>query len=85
MNLKVEMRREKQEIQIGHIYRHFKGGLYQVLGIAIHTETGEKMVVYQAQYGAKEMFVRPYDMFVDSIDPKKYPRALQRHRFELVE
>lgn len=40
-----------REIKINKIYRHFKGDLYLVQGIATHSETGEKYVVYRALYG----------------------------------
>ena len=71
------------EIEIGKIYRHFKGNLYEVKAIATHTETGEKMVVYEACYGDGECFVRPYDSFVSRVDKGKYPEAKQAYRFEL--
>lgn len=62
------------------IYRHFKGNTYKVL----HTETQEKMVVYQALYGKYQYFVRPYEMFVTKVDHDKYPDVKQEYRFELV-
>ena len=79
------MKFENQEVLPGHTYRHFKGNLYKVIGIATHTETEEKMVVYQAQYGNYGLFVRPYQMFAEQIDPQKYPEATQAYRFELVD
>lgn len=49
------------------LYRHFKGNLYLVHFTAIHSETDEVMVVYQAQYGERKMFVRPLNMFQESV------------------
>lgn len=67
------------------IYRHFKGNTYKVLCVAMHPETQEKMVVYQALYGDYKYFVRPYEMFVSKVDRDKYPDVKQEYRFELVE
>ena len=49
-------------------YRHFKGNLYRVLHIAKHTETLEEMVVYQAMYGDRDIWVRPKAMFEEVIE-----------------
>ena len=49
-------------------YRHFKGNEYEVTGIATHSETGEKLVVYQALYGEQGLWVRPYDMFIETVE-----------------
>lgn len=58
------------------IYQHFKGKKYQVLGVARHSETLEKLVVYQALYGGKKLWVRPLKMFTEKvkIDGKSVPR-----------
>lgn len=63
------------EIKKG-IYKHYKGNLYEVLMIAQHSETEEWMVVYKALYGEKGIWVRPYDMFIESvqIDGKEVER-----------
>ena len=48
-------------------YRHFKGNVYRVLHIAKHSETLEDMVVYQAMYGERGIWVRPLSMFEEEI------------------
>ncbi len=57
-------------------YRHFKGGEYEVLCLARHSETLEEMVVYRALYGAKEVWVRPASMWNERVerDGKTFPR-----------
>lgn len=49
------------------IYQHYKGQLYQVFNVATHSETQEKLVVYQCLYGEYSLWVRPLDMFNESI------------------
>ena len=49
-------------------YRHFKGNIYRLVGIAKDSETLEKRIVYQAMYGDGELWVRPYDMFFGKVE-----------------
>ncbi len=67
------------ELKTGR-YRHYKGGEYQVLGVARHSETEEQLVVYRPLYGERGLWVRPLAMFTETIerDGRVQPR------FELV-
>ena len=48
-------------------YRHYKGNDYRVLGLARHSETLDTLVVYQALYGARGLWVRPAAMFAETV------------------
>lgn len=63
------------------IYRHYKGNLYELVDVANHSETLEKMVVYRALYGEKELWVRPISMW----DEKVTVDGKTVKRFEYVE
>jgi len=54
-----------REIRIGKKYRHFKGNEYLVINVGKHSETLEEMVVYQALYGERGIWVRPLSMFLE--------------------
>ncbi len=54
-------------IRLGR-YRHFKGGEYEVLGVARHSETGEDMVVYRPLYGERALWVRPAAMWEETVE-----------------
>ena len=62
-------------------YRHYKGNEYEVIGIANHSETLEKMVVYRALYGDGQIWVRPLYMWEELVEVNG--RTVKR--FEFVE
>lgn len=49
-------------------YRHYKGGEYEVIGLARHSETLEVQVVYRPLYNNSGLWVRPYSMFIEEVD-----------------
>ncbi|MEG1579064.1 MAG: DUF1653 domain-containing protein [Pseudoflavonifractor sp.] len=60
-----------EEIKIGR-YRHFKGNEYRVLYLARHSETLAPMVVYQALYGDRGIWVRPAEMWSQQVERDGY-------------
>ena len=62
------------------LYRHFKGGLYRVEGVARHSETLEEMVVYRALYGEGGLWVRPAAMWNETVTHE----GVLQPRFEFV-
>jgi hypothetical protein len=57
-------------------YRHYKGNEYEVVGVARHSETGERLVVYRPLYGDSGLWVRPLAMFAETVtvDGESVPR-----------
>ena len=62
-------------------YRHYKGNEYEVIAIATHSETEERLVVYRLLYGDFSYWVRPLTMFLEHVDVN----GVQQPRFQLVE
>ena len=60
-----------EELKPGR-YRHFKGKEYRLLALAKHSETLESMVVYQALYGEKGLWVRPAEMWGETVEREYY-------------
>ena len=70
-----------KKLEIGAIYRHYKGNNYEVIGLALHSETLEELVAYRALYnhpkfGENSLWVRPKNMFLENviIDGKEVER-----------
>jgi hypothetical protein len=63
-------------------YRHYKGGEYEVVGVARHSETLEPMVVYRPLYNQTGLWVRPYAMFLERV---KDDNGQLQSRFALIE
>lgn len=66
---------DQQAIPLGK-YRHYKNKEYELIGIATHSETEEKLAVYRPLYGDRDLWVRPLSMFLESveIDGESIPR-----------
>ena len=79
--MKINMREIPKEYDL---YQHFKGNLYQVIAVAIHTEIEEELVIYRDIFDTTKVYARPMDVFQSKTDKKKYPGVKQEYRFEKV-
>ena len=75
-------------VVVSHFKRDLTEGeenryLYKIIGVGIHTETKEELVIYQALYGDHGIYCRPKEMFLSPVDTEKYPDAKQHWRLEL--
>lgn len=74
-------------VQIGKVYRHFKGNYYFVENVAYDSETRERMVVYKPLYNREDgrfLWVRPEKMFLEEIPERPDNVTGQKFRFELA-
>lgn len=76
------MRETPKELQV---YKHFKGSLYQIVTIAIHTESSDRLVVYRSLSHPERVFARPLEMFLSEVNHKKYPDVKAKYRFTLID
>ena len=83
----IDKRKTKQALaqhykgMTGKTYRHFKGGLYLVTDIAVHSESADLMVIYRSVDDPSLVWARPLDMFLSDVDKEKYPLIRQDKRF----
>lgn len=69
---------------IGKRYRHFKGNVYVVSNIAVHSETSELRVIYYSEDNPECVWDRGLEMFLSPVDKEKYPNVEQVLRFEPI-
>ena len=76
-----------ENVQIGRVYRHFKGNYYFVENVALDSETKERVVIYKPLYPRTDaaIWVRREAMFLGEIPERPDNITGQKHRFELVE
>lgn len=76
-----------REVKVGSLYKNFKGHIYKIIAIGYDTEKysddkeKSKVVIYE-NIETHDVWVRPYNMFLDKVDKNKYPNIKQKYRFE---
>lgn len=75
-HFKAEFNTPEQELQNNYYYK--------ILGTGKHSETGEKLMIYQALYNDHYICARPYSMFESKVDKEKYPNVKQEYRFQII-
>lgn len=73
-----------KNVEVGSLYRHYKGGLYYVEKIVFNTETEEEMVVYHAIDNKEKGYARPVEVFLQNIPKYNKNRINQNRRFEKI-
>ena len=81
-SVSVETLEKLRENMVGRRYKHFKGRIYIVNDIAVHTESDEIMVIYKCFADPLVTWCRPLSMFTSDVDKEKYPNVKQKKRFE---
>lgn len=79
-----------RDVIVGKTYRHFSGNYYRVICIANDSTAGvstqnRQVVVYESLGPDHKVWTRPLLLFIEEIDKKQYPNAIQDYKFELVE
>ncbi len=74
-----------KEVQVGKIYRHFKGHYYSVICVGLDSETRERMVVYKHLDGSEIICIRSEKMFLEEIPERPDNITGQKTRFELID
>ena len=83
MKVQKQVNSMKEEM-VGYRYKHFKGGIYLVTDIAVHSETEEPMVIYKTFDNPELVWCRTLSMFMSEVDREKYPDVKQLMRFERI-